>query len=170
MTNITFYPYGNAQEKQLPNGSWEFTCQHGQNECKGNIVETCAEFITKFNQNNWVDFVIDLEKENCRRDNYQYAQTLLNSGNYPITWQQMSACINGPGNGYEHQMALWTEPTHHRYTPWIVINGKDNPNEASSNLLAYTCNLYESQGSQCTNNACTRYRNEGYQSVCYKDS
>ena len=67
-------------------------------------------------------------------------------------------------------MALWTEPTHHRYTPWIVINGKANPSEASSNLLAYTCNLYESQGSECTNNACARYRNEGYQSVCYKDS
>mmetsp|Transcript_33931 Transcript_33931/g.41781 ORF Transcript_33931/g.41781 Transcript_33931/m.41781 type:complete len:176 (+) Transcript_33931:106-633(+) len=167
MTNITFYPYGNANEKELSNGTWVFTCQHGINECKGNMVETCMEFITNFDQNKWVNFVIDLEKNSCRQDNYKYAQTLLDTGNYSVTWQEMDACINGPGNGYEHQMALWTAPTHHQYTPWLVVNGKANPTGASSDILRYSCQVYEAQGSECRNDACTRYRNENYEPFCY---
>lgn len=27
--NLTFYPYGNAQENQSSTGEWVFTCQHG---------------------------------------------------------------------------------------------------------------------------------------------
>lgn len=34
-------PYGNARTTQ--NGtSWSFTCQHGVNECVGNMIEACA--------------------------------------------------------------------------------------------------------------------------------
>ena len=40
ITNITFFPYGNAHEVySSATGEWEFTCQHGVNECKGNLVE-----------------------------------------------------------------------------------------------------------------------------------
>ena len=35
------YPYGNA--RTIQNGSsWSFTCQHGVNECYGNMIEACA--------------------------------------------------------------------------------------------------------------------------------
>ena len=41
MVDLYFYTYGNAHETK--NGtSWEFTCQHGSNECLGNVIETCA--------------------------------------------------------------------------------------------------------------------------------
>ena len=35
------YPYGNAQQSQEKDGSWNITCQHGQRECEGNLLEVC---------------------------------------------------------------------------------------------------------------------------------
>nr|CAD7459196.1 unnamed protein product [Timema tahoe] len=39
---VDFVPYGNAQQTLSADGQWSFTCQHGPNECVGNIVQACA--------------------------------------------------------------------------------------------------------------------------------
>ena len=36
---IAMVPYGNAKETQNPDGSWSFECQHGDAECRGNLLE-----------------------------------------------------------------------------------------------------------------------------------
>ena len=36
---IAMVPYGNAEETQNPDGSWSFECQHGDAECRGNLLE-----------------------------------------------------------------------------------------------------------------------------------
>ena len=43
------YPYGNAHEEKLPNGTYAYTCQHGDLECKGNFIEACIQKETDFN-------------------------------------------------------------------------------------------------------------------------
>jgi len=39
---VRLWPYGNAHESQKPDGSWQFKCQHGKDECLGNLLEVCA--------------------------------------------------------------------------------------------------------------------------------
>ena len=38
---IRMYPFGNARETRLPNGTYSYHCQHGQQECEGNLLEVC---------------------------------------------------------------------------------------------------------------------------------
>ena len=131
MTNITFYPYGNAQERESSNGEYTFTCQHGENECNGNMVETCFINLVNFDQDEWVPFLEAFDKAlnaDSRENALTVAQKVLSEGSYPVTYTQLSACYNGQtGNAYEHQMGLWTEAERKKGmqgTPWIVLNGE----------------------------------------------
>jgi interferon gamma-inducible protein 30 len=170
MVNITIYPYGNANERQEANGSYAFTCQHGVDECMGNLVETCFINLVSFNQDNFMDFMLtyeaDLEKNS--RDPYGTAQTILSTGSYAVTWDQMNSCLNSnQGNIWEHQMAVWTQQANHQYTPWITLNGKHTntiQNECSASTLECTCSVYSG-----TNSCCKRFEEEPIDEVCYKD-
>jgi len=170
MVNISIYPYGNANERQEANGTWTFNCQHGKDECAGNLVETCFINLVSFDQDKFMDFVItyeaDLDKNS--RDPYGTAQTLLQNGNYAVTWTQLDACLNSnQGNPWEHQMALWTNAANHQYTPWITLNGKHTTviqNECSASTLQCTCAQYKG-----TNSCCSKYYEQPANEVCYKD-
>jgi len=159
MVNISIYPYGNANERQS-GGEWVFTCQHGENECKGNLVETCMINLVGFDQTKYMDFFITYESDLDRKSNDPYgtAQSLLETGNYAVTWTQMNSCLTGSqGNAWEHQMALWTNAANHQYTPWITLQGKHTTviqNECSASTLECTCAQYKG-----TNSCCSKFRN-----------
>eukprot|EP00485_Elphidium_margaritaceum_P020753 CAMPEP_0202712746 /NCGR_PEP_ID=MMETSP1385-20130828/44888_1 /ASSEMBLY_ACC=CAM_ASM_000861 /TAXON_ID=933848 /ORGANISM="Elphidium margaritaceum" /LENGTH=109 /DNA_ID=CAMNT_0049372873 /DNA_START=173 /DNA_END=499 /DNA_ORIENTATION=+ len=109
MVNITIYPYGNANENQTSTG-WNFTCQHGANECQGNLVETCVINLVAFDQSQYMDFVIDYETKlkGDPSDPFGTAQKLVSSGSYNVSWDALNACINGAeGNAWQHQIAEW---------------------------------------------------------------
>jgi interferon gamma-inducible protein 30 len=39
IVNISFVPYGNAREEYQPKTkSYKFYCQHGTDECRGNLI------------------------------------------------------------------------------------------------------------------------------------
>ena len=43
LLDIEFIPFGNAKEVyNISTKKYDFTCQHGENECYGNLVETCV--------------------------------------------------------------------------------------------------------------------------------
>lgn len=43
--DLKLVPYGNAREASLPDGSFEYTCQHGPAECDGNRILVCTQYI-----------------------------------------------------------------------------------------------------------------------------
>ena len=158
MVNISIYPYGLAEEHQDLNGTWKFNCQHGVDECDGNLVETCFINLVSFDQNKFMDFIINYENNLHRNkhDPYGVAQQLLENGNYSITWNQLNSCINSKqGNEWEHQMGLWTNKQNVNEVPYILLNGKhtfDNSGCIDS-TLSCTCNVYTG-----TNSCCKRYK------------
>lgn len=157
IVNFEFVPYGNAQEQPY-GSSWYFTCQHGPNECYGNLVETCA--IHHYpDPKQHIPFLSCLE---------QYGPSTY--GSYcasvvKINYEPIQTCANGDeGKQLEHQMALKTEQLSppHQYVPWLTLNGQHTneiQNGLSSAMLETVCNAYTGTKPD----GCTRKVD-----VCYK--
>jgi interferon gamma-inducible protein 30 len=136
---VNFYPFGNANEKW--NGSsWEFTCQHGANECYGNTVETCA--LNRLGKNEGHDLLICVEG-NIRQLSKDFVKTLEHCvSDANLRTDILNCASSQEGNQLEHQVAQAT-PTHN-YVPWVHFNGEHNvdiENKILSNMLEFLCDL-----------------------------
>jgi interferon gamma-inducible protein 30 len=137
ITVLTAWPYGNAQEVKNADGTWTFTCQHGVNECNGNMWEACA--IEHYGNNSitvgepkWWPFYDCMEKSG-QAGTASVAQNCAN--NNGLDWNTISTCAttSNPakgsttdGNPWMHNIAVRTNNLQppHQYTPWVVLNGK----------------------------------------------
>jgi len=130
---VSIYPYGNAQENQVNATWWEFQCQHGDEECAGNLIETCAMNLYPSTPK-WLPFI------NC-----------VEHGGDPVTFGQQCAQQTGldlnkiqnctgsiQGNMWEHTMGAATDVAQIQYTPWVTINGQHST-DAENNLQAAIC-------------------------------
>jgi len=130
------FPYGNANEKQNADGTWTFTCQHGVNECIGNMYEGCAikhfpGVDSKTNIPIWWPFYYCMEKSGNAADTVVASGCAKNNGLDWVTITDCSTTTNPAqgsstdGNPNMHQIALSTinliPP--HQWTPWVVVQG-----------------------------------------------
>lgn len=139
LATITFYPYGNAHEKQ--NGdNWEFTCQHGENECYGNTVEVCG--LNNMNALEGQNFMVCMES-NIKSNNKNINKALDACVEDQDLFKTILKCALGKeGNELQHSIALQTPD--HKYVPWIQFNGvHDNNVEGKilDNLSKFVCSL-----------------------------
>jgi len=148
------YPYGNAQEHQQADGSWTFTCQHGNDECVGNMYEACAIEHNKTvisGHPNWFPFFLCMEKsgkagdtataQKCAVDNYQDWNTIsvTCAGSNPAVGTKED------GNPLMHNIAVATNSLipPHTWTPWVVINGKPlSSAQLDESLTKLVCAAY----------------------------
>eukprot|EP00827_Trimyema_finlayi_P000581 TRINITY_DN111_c0_g1_i1.p1 TRINITY_DN111_c0_g1~~TRINITY_DN111_c0_g1_i1.p1 ORF type:complete len:241 (+),score=97.34 TRINITY_DN111_c0_g1_i1:3-725(+) len=143
-----FQPYGNAHQKKEGN-KWTFTCQHGEKECYGNLMETCA--IASFSKIISSDFIICLEKEVKEPQYFKdfdkaaaACESILK-----IDLTSVKECMKSDkGNELEHQVADKTDALQppHNYVPWITVNGNhyvDDENKIIENMLGYVCSAYK---------------------------
>jgi len=143
--NVTYVPYGNAQEKWDGN-KWQFTCQHGANECVGNLIETCAMDVLK-NVSKYLPFITCIEASDQLPDQ----AALLCAAKHKIYYSDIVKCANGSrGNDLEHQMAQMTDALQppHQFVPWITINGvhtADIQQRATTDLLGLICETYKGE-------------------------
>jgi interferon gamma-inducible protein 30 len=148
--DIGLYPFGNAQEYPIDN-KWDFKCQHGVEECKLNVVETCVIHLL-LHPNLFMPFI------NCLETQPSMDNAKLCAKRMDLEWAPIEACFSGSeGNILQHQLALKTAALNppHQYVPWIVVNGQHSDeiqNAASSNLLELVCKTYTGEKPQACNN------------------
>nr|XP_060640843.1 gamma-interferon-inducible lysosomal thiol reductase [Anolis sagrei ordinatus] len=144
--NITLVPYGNAQETKGPS-RWQFECQHGQDECLGNMMETCL--IDYFQDVSYAFPVIFCMESS--RNVTQNLPTCLNLYFPEASLANITSCIDGDlGNKLMHQNAQSTRSLNppHQYVPWILINGKHTEelqSQAQDSLFRLVCDLYKGE-------------------------
>ncbi|TRY61958.1 hypothetical protein TCAL_08269 [Tigriopus californicus] len=141
---VRIYPYGNAQQEQLPDGSWNFTCQHGHRECLGNIAEACILDEAQYDPALFMNVIACMEASNDPADATEACVKQWSK----LDYDQINTCREGPkGIKLHHEMGLKTESLdpEHNFVPWIVVDGKhsnDIQNQAQDNLLKFVCESF----------------------------
>jgi len=149
-----FNPFGKANFTANEYGGWDFVCQHGSKECKGNLYQAC--FLTFYDEGG-------LEKEvdvvNCIMSNDHPDTATLHCmdsfGLSPPKQETVDKCANSVlGQNILHRIGLETKNLKPSLTfiPWIVINGKhtDEMQKGSiDNLEEYLCKNYLSNAPEC---------------------
>lgn len=154
--NITLYPYGNAQTvpvTQISEGYkfWHkdttgegfkniFMCQHGSDECFGNLVHACASDVAE----QAGDKGKGLELAFCMAGLPEYS---IEKSSYEcmekvgIDHDKVSECVKGArGNELMTKMAAKTALLKNRKgTPWIMINDRWLPE--AQKLMQIVCML-----------------------------
>ncbi|XP_029381208.1 gamma-interferon-inducible lysosomal thiol reductase [Echeneis naucrates] len=139
--NVNLVPYGNAVEK--PDGQkYIYECQHGKEECLGNMIETCLLNMTK------AAFPIIFCMESSQ-DVIKSAKSCVELYSPQLSWDKVMSCVNGDlGNQLMHQNAMKTNALKppHNYVPWVTINGEhtdDLQDKAQVSLFTLVCNMYK---------------------------
>ncbi|XP_038628109.1 gamma-interferon-inducible lysosomal thiol reductase [Tachyglossus aculeatus] len=159
--NVTLVPYGNAQETNV-SGKWEFTCQHGEDECLLNMVETCVMDAVK-DASDAFAIIFCIESSSSIKDSLDSCLKIYSPTTSPD--DIMKCTKSDQGNKLMHQNAQLTdglEPPH-KYVPWIVINGQHTDElqaQAQEGLFNLVCKLYKGQKpSACLTNSSSLHLN-----------
>ncbi|ELT91216.1 hypothetical protein CAPTEDRAFT_134055, partial [Capitella teleta] len=117
--NITLVPYGLAQVKAVGD-HWKFTCQHGPNECLGNVIETCAIHLLK-KQETFMPFLACIEMNTTVLPNESAPDCARQHG---IEYDDIRKCsMSGLGNSLEHAMAEMTNKLSLHHVPYVTLSG-----------------------------------------------
>jgi len=145
--NITFVPFGKANyTKNDESNLWTFTCQHGDEECYGNLLHNC--FIYYYpNVEDHFNYI------NCSMANQRYsaldtASICLQDLKIPLS--KLIECANTTvGNNLLHEMGEKTFALKPKlnYVPWLTLNGIHTDtiqNEGENeDLVKLICKYYE---------------------------
>jgi len=146
LADVTIYPYGNASEKEQA-GKYTFTCQHGPNECYGNLYYECANvfFGKKFgNTQRAHEFIVCMEGNIIVHGrNFDVAAYHCLLGDEDLL-SMVQLCVQDPNVSYPlmHKVAQATDALEpkHDHVPWIVVDGKwnlDVENKIIADMYAY---------------------------------
>ncbi|KAJ0059031.1 hypothetical protein NL108_007308 [Boleophthalmus pectinirostris] len=142
--DLTLVPYGNAQES-FDGKKYIFKCQHGEEECVGNMIEACLLNLTGS------DAYLPIFCMEASNDAAKAAHSCVDLFAPDLSWERLMKCVNGDlGNQIMHQNALKTQALKppHTYVPWITINGvhtEELQDQAFSALGPLACSMYQGE-------------------------
>ncbi|GMI08030.1 hypothetical protein TrLO_g5395 [Triparma laevis f. longispina] len=131
--NLSAYPYGNANSTLLDDGTYEFQCQHGTNECTANMWEACA--IEHYpEQSTWFPFYECIEGSDISQNRDGEFETQLVEDcaeKTGLDFYLLTSCAGSnpvfgspeDGNLTMQSIAIATEKSGHTFCPWVVIDG-----------------------------------------------
>ncbi|CAJ1060872.1 gamma-interferon-inducible lysosomal thiol reductase [Xyrichtys novacula] len=156
---VTLVPYGNA--KELPSANSPFTCQHGEPECRGNMIEACIIHLTGHSA---FQIIYCMESS---ADVLSAARPCLQLYSPSTSWSSVDSCVKrGSGNQLMHANAAMTRALSpaHTHVPWVTFNGEyteENEDKAMSSLFHLVCQLYKGVKPPACNGATVRL-NRGF--------
>nr|CAH0100690.1 unnamed protein product [Daphnia galeata] len=136
-TDLRLIPFGKATFQPITEGGWSFECQHGPDECTGNILHACGiKYSSTITQAlNFTTCLMDLPTDG------ELCAELAGLDYAPIDICQMS--IEGQDLVHDHGVeTLNLEPTLF-FVPWIIYNkvwDLSNQQDSLTNLTAVACN------------------------------
>ena len=140
VANFKLYPFGNG--KIYRNGKdITFTCQHGESECQGNIIATCA--LDLYPQVQSVPFAIclDTPSKSWRSIGERCAEA------FDLDWDLIETCTNSEeGNQAQYYAALATKAAKVKSVPTLFVDGIEEGEfdfNIRDNLLEYICKSYK---------------------------
>ena len=141
LIELDFIPFGNAHEVfNTSTNKYDFTCQHGENECYGNLIETCAIQIQGRVKSYETILCIESNIQSYSKDFDKTLEFCLSKEQNIL--KEIKDCLDSDlGNFYQHQMAQKTD-VNHKHVPWIVVNGIHDEkveNEIIDSLIDYIC-------------------------------
>lgn len=131
--NVTLVPFGNARYSR----SGKLECQHGPEECTANSYEQCAiDSYPDFDQH--FPFYLCMERAGERM--VKHAEKCAKHAGLDIA--TIRACVNDPVKSAALQRKFFAlTPSNHKFTPWVVVNGKLSPSNGDK-LLEEVCAAY----------------------------
>lgn len=144
LAEVIIYPFGNGKQKfNETTGLYEFKCQHGINECYGNLIQVCAMNILKNSHDSYEFLICSYSKiKEHKKDFDKNLKFCLNELKYEEEYEEkIKECSkNKDGNRLMHLVA--SNYPDHKHVPWVVVNGEfdeESSNSVIENLLEYAC-------------------------------
>ena len=110
--DFQYVAYGNAQW----NGG-DVKCQHGANECFGNIAENCVANVTAYNPVAYLPVVQCIES-NVQQITQAVVDACCKKNN--VDSAKVNACMSGPLGKVLEKRAYELTPPKHQWVPWVV--------------------------------------------------
>uniref|UniRef100_A0A8D8W0A1 Gamma-interferon-inducible lysosomal thiol reductase n=1 Tax=Cacopsylla melanoneura TaxID=428564 RepID=A0A8D8W0A1_9HEMI len=142
---LDLLPYGNAKHRKNENGNWEFTCQHGEPECYGNLYLACATHLLQKERPKHL-----IRYYNCLADASSFSikdDVKKCAPKAGINFGNLQRCVNSQG---PEILAKFGDRTHalqgRKYVPTVVIDDKfdiSQQDDIQSDLLGYLCTQFK---------------------------
>merc|ERR1711862_150073 len=152
--DVQLNPFGNAQMVKDPDtGLFNFTCQHGERECIGGMMEGCL--IDKMKDQSPVPTIACIESSSDPHNPDNYKQCMDKTGvKSPTIDEVMKCAFSDEGNQLFAQLGQETMDLvpAHEYVPWILFNGEHSDimeQEAIENLPATLCKHFLTGVPEC---------------------
>ncbi|XKL66163.1 hypothetical protein PGB90_009583 [Kerria lacca] len=150
--NVELVPYGKANQTKSKSGNYQFTCQHGEDECFGNRIQACAiSKMYKEHRKQLFGFI------SCYMSHYtnQEKNGPKCASKYNVSWMVLKRCANGK-EGF-NLLAKLGNRTHNfkpkiTYIPTIVFNNmydEDDNYVAASDLKSLLCIKLDNKPKKC---------------------